>query len=277
MVEKDIGRTHEEFQELLAAAAFGTLTDDEWASLRGHLDGCAECRAELSDFQFIAAALPLTLDELQPEPQLRNRILAMVQHEHRSTEPPTATAPPVTRGMPDDMPESHEVQGAPEPMPRLEPRRAPAAAPTPIRRGHLWATAALVLLSLLAGAAVGRFLLADAPDPEPDGETIAMQFSTPIPNVQGELTYLPDQRLFRLTMQNMPEAPPNHVYQVWLIDDARAIPAGVMNQPEFVVAADREQYDALAVTVEPAPLGSTDPTTPPIITAPFTGAETNET
>ncbi|MDQ3540818.1 MAG: anti-sigma factor [Chloroflexota bacterium] len=277
MVEKDIGRTHEEFQELLAAAAFGTLTDDEWASLRGHLDGCAECRAELSDFQFIAAALPLTLDELQPEPQLRNRILAMVQHEHRSTEPPTATAPPVMRGMPDDMPESHEVQGAPPPMSRLEPRPAPAAAPTPIRRGHLWATAALVLLSLLAGAAVGRFMLADEPDPEPDDETIAMQFSTPIPNVQGDLMYMPEEQIFKLSMENMPAAPAEHVYQVWLIGESGPVSCGVMDSSEFAVAADRAQYNALAITVEPAPLGSPRPTSDPIMTAPFTGGETNET
>lgn len=266
MAEKDIGRTHEEFQDLLAAAAFGTLTDEEWAILRGHLDGCAECQRELSDFQFIAAALPLTLDELQPEPQLRNRILAIVQHEHRSTGPSLAA--------PVEVPGAGEEQETPRLMPRLESR-----VPTPIRRGHLWATAALVLLSLLAGAAVGRFLLADTADPEPAGETIAMQFSTPIPNVEGELTYLPEQRLFKLSMENMPAAPADHVYQVWLIGDAGPVSAGVMDNPdgEFAVAADRARYDALAITIEPAPLSSPGPTSDPIMTAPFTEAETGET
>lgn len=256
-------RTHEEFQDLLAAAAFGTITDEEWVKLRGHLDECAECQRELGDFQFIAAVLPLTLDERQPELRLRNRILAMVQHEHRSPEPSTATVQPVTRGVP----ESPAVQEAPRP----EPRRAP----TPIRHGHLWATAALVLLSLLAGAAVGRFLLADEPDPDSEGETIAMRFSTPILNLQSELTYNPDQQVLRLTVNNMPPAPADHVYQVWLIDESGPIPAGVIDTSsgEFAVAADRARYQTLAVTVEPGPLGSVAPTTEPIITAPLTGAD----
>lgn len=259
VVDKDNDRTHEEFQDLLSAAAFGTLTDEERTILRGHLDTCPECRRELSDFQFIAAALPITLDELEPAPQLRNRILAIVQHEHRVSQPTAA-------------PEPRPIQPTPQPVQRQEPTRAP----TPIRPRYLWATAALVLLSLLAGAAIGRFLLAE--EPEPEGETIAMRFSTPIPNVQGELTYLPDQRLFKLSMENMPPAPADHVYQVWLIDDSGPIPAGVMDNPdgEFAVAADRSRYDALAITVEPAPLGSTEPTTEPIMVAPLDEAGTSE-
>jgi len=142
-------------------------------------------------------------------------------------------------------------------------------------RKYLWA-AALALLSLLAGAAIGRFLMADDPDPEPAGETIAMQFSTPIPNVTGQLMYMPDQQVFKLSMENMPAAPHDHVYQVWLIDDSRSIPAGVMDRPEFAVAADRDRYDALAITVEPAPIGSADPTTDPIMIAPLDEAETGE-
>lgn len=271
MPETVYDRNHEEFQDLLAAAAFGTLTDEEWATLRGHIDACAECQRELRDFQFIAAALPLTLDELQPEPQLRNRILAIVQHEHRSTEPSMAAVRP---GAPAETRGSGEGQETPPPMPRLESR-----IPTPIRRGHLWATAALVLLSLLAGAAVGRFLFADTPEPAPASETIAIQFSTPIPNVEGELTYLPEQRLFTLSMDNMPAAPEDHVYQVWLIGDSGPVSAGVMDNPdgEFAVAADRARYDALAITIEPAPLSSAGPTTDPIMTAPFSDAEPSET
>lgn len=266
-------RTHEEFQDLLAAAAFGTLTDEEWVTLRAHLETCAECQRELSDFRAIAAALPLTLDERQPAPQLRNRILAMVQHDHRMAEPAPATSAPVAAPAPGDAPETRLVQEAPQPVHRPVPIRRSA----PVRSPHLWATAALVLLSLLAGAAIGRFLLADRPDPGPDGQTIAMRFSTPIPNVQGELTYMPDQRLFRLAMENMPPAPANHVYQVWLIDESGPAPAGVMNQPEFVVAADRDRYDTLAITVEPAPIGSASPSTEPIMVAPLDEAGTSET
>ncbi len=252
-------RPHEEYQDLLAAAAFGTLTDEEHAILREHLDTCEECQNELRDFQFIASALPITLDEREPGPQLRNRILAVVQHEHRVAQPP-------------QVPEPRVIPPVPQPAPQPGPRRAP----TPIRRGYLLATAALVLLSLLAGAALGRFLLAD--EAEPEGEAIAMEFSTPIPNVEGELRYMPEERVFKLSMENMPPAPADHVYQVWLIDESGPIPAGVMDNPdgEFAVAADRERFDALVITVEPAPLGSADPTTQPIMVAPLDEAETGE-
>jgi len=261
-------RSHQEFKDLLSAAAFGTLTEEEGILLREHLDTCLECRRELSEFQIIASALPLTLDEMQPSPRLRNRLLAVVQHEHRVVEPTAVTPAPVAVSTSADTPETRESQAAPLPVTMRRP--------TPIRSRYLWATAALVLLSLLAGAAIGRFLLAGDPSSDVEGETIALRFSTPIPNVEGELTYLPDQQVFRLTMENMPAAPPDHVYQVWLIDDSRSIPAGVMDQPEFAVAADRARYDALAITVEPAPLGSADPTTDPIMIAPLDEVETGE-
>ncbi len=87
-------RSHQEFQDLLGAAAFGTLTEEEGILLREHLDICPECRRELSEFQIIASALPLTLDEMQPSPRLRNRILAVVQHEPRVEEPAPVTPAP---------------------------------------------------------------------------------------------------------------------------------------------------------------------------------------
>lgn len=258
-------RPHEPFQDLLAAAAFGTLTGEEWASLRGHLDTCTECRAELADFQVIAGALPVTLDEREPSPRLRNRILVLVQQEHRPSDPnmamdpsPEAAAPPA------------ETSLAPLPS-----RSGPVLAPRPLRRSYLLIAAALALLSLLAGAALGRYLLAD--EAGPDGESIALRFPTPIPNVEAELTYLPDERVFMLEMENMPAAPAGQVYQVWLIDNSGPVPAGVMDNPdgEFALAANRDRYSELRITVEPAPLGSPGPTTDPILVAPFSEPDSN--
>lgn len=88
-------RSPQEFKDLLSAAAFGTLTEEEGILLREHLDTCLECRRELSEFQIIASVLPLTLNEMQPSPRLRNRLLAVVQHEHRMVEPIAVTPAPV--------------------------------------------------------------------------------------------------------------------------------------------------------------------------------------
>jgi hypothetical protein len=251
-------RPHEPFQDLLAAAAFGTLTDEEWASLREHLETCPDCRAELADFQVIAGALPVTLDDQEPPARLRNRILVLVQQEHRvNPEAPGA----------DGAAGAAPTPAAPEPQPAPPP--VPIRTPTPIRRRFLSVAAALALLSLLAGAAIGRYLLTD--DPEPDSETIAMEFPTPIPNVTGELRYIPEEELFLLEMENMPPAPANQVYQVWMVSPSGPVPMAIMNNPdgEFALAADRSQFSELRITVEPGPNGSPAPTSDPVLIAPL--------
>jgi anti-sigma factor RsiW len=47
-----------EWRELLVAIARGHLEGDERAGLEAHLDGCAECRAELAALQPVARMLP---------------------------------------------------------------------------------------------------------------------------------------------------------------------------------------------------------------------------
>ena len=104
-------------------------------------------------------------------------------------------------------------------------------------------------------------------------QTIAYELtlSTPIPDLGAELTYDEDAQIFTLQTENMPAAPEGQVYQVWLIDtECRPQPMGVMADPTFAVAADRDNYTAFAITVEPGPIGSAGPTTPPFFVAPLT-------
>ena len=248
---------HEQYRELLAAAAFGTLTADEQRLLRSHLDGCAECRAELADYRVIAGALPVTLDERAPSPELRDRIRASLWVS--STEP--------ARG---PEPDPWQVAASQRPVPAMpvEPPRPTPAAPAPVRKvspfrnRYVCATAALVLLAVLAGTLASRMIFADDSEEAP-GEAIALRMDPPIPNATGELMYMPDEQVFKLTMHNMPPPPANHVYQVWLIDAEGPEPMGMVHPAsgQVAVAADRSQYDMFAITVEPGPLGSLAPTT----------------
>lgn len=255
---------HEPYQELLAAAAFGTLTADEQRLLKSHLDGCAECRAELAEFRAIADALPTTLDDRLPSPELRDRIAAAIRLSSAATPPPdswrAASAPLQTAAPPAQTLGTHPV-----------PSPTPAGKVTPFRQRYVWATAALVLLAVLAGALAGRTLFADGGEDVVRGEPIALQMDPPIPNATGELVYMPEERVFKLTMHNMPAAPADHVYQVWLIDADGPEPVGMVDQAsgQFAVAADRSRYETFAITVEPGPLGSQAPTSDPIITAPL--------
>ena len=75
-----------EWRELLGAFALGHLPDDERAGLAAHLDGCAECRAELAALQPVARMLPYADPERfesapQPPAELGQRIAATIEGE----------------------------------------------------------------------------------------------------------------------------------------------------------------------------------------------------
>ena len=73
---------HEDYKELLAAQALNALEAAEVRDLEAHLQSCAECRSQLSEWEDTAAALAfvsLEAGPLEPSPQLRGRILEAIR------------------------------------------------------------------------------------------------------------------------------------------------------------------------------------------------------
>jgi Putative zinc-finger len=75
-----------EWRELLGAQALGHLEGDERVGLEAHLDGCAECRAELAALQPVARMLPHADPERfesvpVPPVDLGQRIAATIEGE----------------------------------------------------------------------------------------------------------------------------------------------------------------------------------------------------
>jgi hypothetical protein len=80
-----------ELRGALGAVALGNADEAEHVALRAHLDGCAECRAELRELTSVAAALPLadparvadvtSSGLVQPPPTLAKRVLGRVTAE----------------------------------------------------------------------------------------------------------------------------------------------------------------------------------------------------
>lgn len=75
-----------EWRELLGALALGHLQGAERIGLEAHLDGCAECRAELAALQPVARMLPHADPEQfeaapQPPADLGQRIAATIEGE----------------------------------------------------------------------------------------------------------------------------------------------------------------------------------------------------
>jgi hypothetical protein len=62
---------HRDWRHSLGAYALGDLPADERAALAAHLEGCAECRAELRSLEGVAALLPLADPARIEEPAVR--------------------------------------------------------------------------------------------------------------------------------------------------------------------------------------------------------------
>jgi anti-sigma-K factor RskA len=150
-----------------------------------------------------------------------------------------------------------------------EPVRKPASFWT---RATPWAAAAAILLLLSAGLLVWNLRLREEIQQAtaPVAETIALAPTDAAPGAGGEVTYLPQDDLFILEVRDLPPLEPDQVYEVWLIgEDGVPAPAGVFDQPtdQHAIVADRAQYNTLAITAEPGPLGTEAPTGEILVTA----------
>jgi hypothetical protein len=80
-----------DWRELLGVYALGQLEGDERAGLEAHLEGCAQCRAELALLETVARMLPHADPERfesapQPPPELGARIAETIAGERKQTE-----------------------------------------------------------------------------------------------------------------------------------------------------------------------------------------------
>lgn len=74
-------RGHEDYKEMIAAHALGSLEAAEARELETHLATCAECRAELDAWQDVSASLVYAAPLAEPSAELRSRILESVRAE----------------------------------------------------------------------------------------------------------------------------------------------------------------------------------------------------
>ncbi|MGH2618364.1 MAG: anti-sigma factor, partial [Thermomicrobiales bacterium] len=165
--------------------------------------------------------------------------------------------------------------------PPQPPAAPPARAPEPIRparwweRATPWAAAAAILLLVSGGLLAWNLQLREQTQiqvvPTAVLETIALQATEAAPGASGEVTYLPENNLLLLDVRDLPELAPGEVYEVWLIAGNDPTPVGVFDQStdQHAIVADRGQFDTLAITNEPGPLGTEAPTGEIVATAPL--------
>ncbi|HEU0163917.1 MAG TPA: anti-sigma factor, partial [Thermomicrobiales bacterium] len=232
MLEPKVAKDHQYYQDLVGGAAIGILTPEEYAELEAYMrtsDG-ESLREELAEFRAVVDAIPLSLDAQAPSPELRDRIEAMIAPEAIDRELPSATTPPALFSLPTSPLAPPETLSLPTP---LAPRRQAT--------GVYLAVAAALIIAIVAGALVGRYLLSDN-DTTDKGQEFALSFANPAPDESAKLTYYPDRQLFVLNSVDLPALPDNKVYQVWLIGASGAKPVGTVNGSEYATVADIDQF-----------------------------------
>jgi hypothetical protein len=247
---------HHHADDLLEDYLLGTLSAEDSAWVRKHINTCTQCQAEVEVLMGAVQALPFAA----PEPDA-----AMSDDLWNRIERSIASSATVSAG-----------QNTFVPLPDVPPNkgtgfRSLSTARAGGLQGRQWMmVAALMVLSLLTGAILG-WAVPRLGDDQPEADRIAFQITDPSISATGELRYLPEEQVFVLEMTGMPEPPEGYVYQAWLIDEDAPVPVGVMDTDsgEFASSGDRNAYQTFAITVEAGPLGNAAPTSDPILVAPL--------
>jgi anti-sigma-K factor RskA len=225
-----------------AAWVLGALDTTEAAEFVRRMEASPEVRKEVAELQEAADALPYSVAPAGPPPELRDRIMAVVESEAELLHATGARA---------DRP--------------YRPR-------TPWWRSLLrpLPVAATACVLLLAGLAAG--LLIDGGGSE-SARTVAAQVTgegTANATAQVEI----DADHAELVVDGMRSPGAGHVYQVWYVRDGQSdpVPAGALfdvdssGQGAAALPGGVDDVASVLVSVEPAG-GSQKPTTQPVIAA----------
>jgi len=232
--------THEQVWELLPAFALHALDHDQAQDVAAHLASCDRCRHELAALLQITDELGTAVAQVAPPPGLRDAVLARIR--------PRRDVITLTRGWPVGLAAAAVVIVV------------LAALGTSLYRQLAVLSARLAaqeqVLSLLAA---------------PSARSVALTGEVP---ATVRFVFDPERRQGALVVAELRDPGRESVYQLWLIAGTRPESAGVFRptpgQPVVLpVAADFTRYQAVAVSVERAPAGASQPTATPILVGKF--------
>ena len=236
------GVDHRRFSESLSAYALGALPEAEGARMREHLSGCRECRAELEWLRASVDALPASVPQIEPPPELKTRLMALVDSE------------------------AELLRAAGEAADR------PQRAEQPRRRAGLFGLRPSVVLVTACAAAVlaGGFYLSFTGAGGTGGPVnVRAQVHGPARTVHARAILQLRGSRAELVVRRLPLPPANHIDELWVQRGSAApVPAGTFIVGTGSVAVTRRVRpgDHVLVTVEPG-RGSSAPTSTPFVVA----------
>lgn len=210
-------------QDDLIGFALGALEPDDEGRVADHVERCKACTVALRGFAPAVAVLAESVEQLEPPPQLRQRLLETVNREAASS-------------------------ASTQDERSVRPRRSWLS-------GILLRPATGLAAVALVAAAIGGFLLADGGDSEQQATTVAAKST--LPRAGGSLVVRGDETT--LHVHGMPLLnSKNAVYQVWVADGATVHPSAnfIPKEDGTATAAVPEAAEGateVTVTREPDP------------------------
>ena len=239
---------HTTYREEIGAYLLGALTDDERDAFGQHLEDCVECRAEIEQLRPAAAALPRSVEQVEPPASLKTSLMEIVEREAREAaagEGEQTWAAPPARSRP----------------PLRERLRLPSLRP------------AFAVGALVVGLAVG-FGVAQLGGDEGARTVAATVDQNRIPQGSGDLRIEGDgEDGAILRVNQMPDLRGREVYQAWVQRDGMVIPqptfeVGPDGSGAVAVPEDLSNAQAVLVTREQRG-GATTPSEQPILSVPL--------
>jgi Anti-sigma-K factor rskA, C-terminal/Putative zinc-finger len=181
-------RDHDRWADSVGPWMLGALPEDEVEGFRAHLESCAECRADAESLRVAVDALPASAAPMRPPPELKGRLMAVVEREASLLQ---AAGPDADRAKP----------------PRRR-RRFPSLAG--LAQRPALATGLVLLLLVVGGGAalLGRTAV------DQDSRTIVARVNPELTGSRASLEVDGDRA--RIVGSKLPPPPVGHVYQVWL-------------------------------------------------------------
>jgi len=248
---------HEQFAEDLALYALGALAGEERVALEKHLEECSACRTELEQLRGDTALLAFSASGPRPPSRSRERLMTAIAKEPRripvrpvkwrtwwrAFEWAAAVAAVVVVLL--LVRQNNDLQ-----------RRLAGLQSNSAGQQQQLSQAKQIIATLTSADAERYVLVAGKTPPQPQGRAIYVASS-------GTLVFL---------ASNMPELPPQKVYELWLIPaNGAPIPAGLFHpnaqgsaavvKPPLPAGIEAKTF---AITVEPE-AGSPAPTTQPVM------------
>lgn len=249
--------SHARFDELKEVYVLGALPDEERRWFEAYLSDHPELQAEVDELSGLVGLLALSTNEMEPSPQLRRNLMAVVESEARQS-------------LADERREAQREQ-----------RRSALAWLSRLFTGQRLAfgAAALAVIGLLSwnlalqdtiSELKGEVARSENIRPQPSGsETIELKGSAATQDARVELVRLDDRQTI-LVAQNLPPIEQGKTYQLWVIDGDAPKPSSTFKTGENLIStpvkSSLEGADTVAITIEPAG-GSQTPTTTPMMSA----------